>query len=75
MNMTLDETKQVLKNVVYNEIEKEILAEYGMSVFQWQMLLDSYSMIRHQLSIEDSVYFKILNCMYRTRKVIDDMEL
>lgn len=63
------------KTAILDEMQKEILKEYDIPYCKWDSLIDTYKIIRHQIGIEDDIYYAVLENMYKTRKAVDNLQL
>ncbi|MBE5954695.1 MAG: hypothetical protein E7257_11185 [Lachnospiraceae bacterium] len=61
------------KSAIFDEMQKEVLDEYGVPYCKWDSLIDAYKVIRHQIGIDEFAYYDILESMYKARKTLDNM--
>lgn len=70
-----DEKLNDIKSAVLKEIEKELLAEYGIEESTWaDYMIDCYH-IRQELGIDEMAFEQVQEKMYLARKSLDTMRL
>ena len=69
MNQFINE----FKSAVHEELQKEILANYGIDFYQWQNLVDSMNIVSHQLGIDMATYDCVLRDFHNAKKALDTM--
>ena len=70
-----DEKLTDIKTAILNELEKEVLVEYGIDESKWSNYKIDCFHIREELGIDEKAFEQIQEKMYLARKSLDVMRL